>query len=146
MRANLRQGQSRPQRSRSFLTAWGIGNSGLLDSRSNSYWLLNTMTLKPEVKMNQRANRSDSGSCWTFDENIVVRNHPLDLLGPKALPENIPSVFERFFNYKLLDIIACLPLPFNAAYHKVIRFQKSAFFLQKYRESVLLVKREKNGR
>ena len=40
----------------------------------------------------------------------------MDLFGPKALPENIPSVLEKLFNLKLLDIIAsfyicryCLP-------------------------------------
>ena len=57
----------------SFWYAWGIGTSGQLDFRSNTYWLLNTMTFKLAVKVNQREKRitteitefqiSDSGNC-----------------------------------------------------------------------------------
>ena len=38
--------------------------------------------------------------CRTCNENIVVRNHPLDLFGAKASKENIISVLERFFELK----------------------------------------------
>ena len=39
--------------------------------------------------------------CRTYNENIVVKNHPLDLFGAKASQENIPSVLERFFELKV---------------------------------------------
>ena len=39
--------------------------------------------------------------CRTCNENIVVKNHPLDLFGAKASQENIPSVLERFFELKV---------------------------------------------
>lgn len=74
----------------------GIGTCGQSDFRHNSYWLLNTMTLKPEGKGNQGGNRiitemtesqsSDLGNCRTSKENIIVKNHP--------------SVFERIFELK----------------------------------------------
>ena len=40
--------------------------------------------------------------CRTCNENIVVRNHPLDLFGAKASKENIISVLERFFELKIV--------------------------------------------
>lgn len=48
------------------------------------------MTLKSEVKMNRMILRtkitesqgSDSDNCERFDENIIVKNHRLDLFGP----------------------------------------------------------------
>ena len=39
--------------------------------------------------------------CRTCNENIVVKNHPLDLFGAKASQENILSVLERFFELKV---------------------------------------------
>ena len=40
--------------------------------------------------------------CRTCNENIVVRNHPLDLFGAKASKENIISILERFFELKIV--------------------------------------------
>ena len=41
--------------------------------------------------------------CRTCNENIVVRNHPLDLFGAKASEENIISILERFFELKIVQ-------------------------------------------
>lgn len=60
------------------------GTSSQSDFRYNSYWLLNTTTLKPKSKRTreQTSESSYMGNCRTFHENIIVKNHPLDILSP----------------------------------------------------------------
>ena len=45
--------------------------------------------------------KAASRVCRTCNENIFVKNHPLDLFDAKALKANIPWVLERFFELKI---------------------------------------------
>ena len=80
--------------------------------------------------------------CRTCNENIVVKNHPLDLFGARASQENIPSMLERFFVFNDgLPSYIC-----RCCHHKVIKFQeflRKIAFSREQQESVLRVKRGK---
>ena len=84
--------------------------------------------------------------CRTCNENIVVKNHPLDLFGAKASQENIPSVLERFFELKVALNDGLPSYICRCCHHKEVKFQeffrKNTFWRQQ-QESVLRVKRGK---
>ena len=62
--------------------------------------------------------------CRTYNENIVVKNHPLDLFGAKASQENIPSVLERFFGLKVALNDGLPSYICRCCHHKEVKFQE----------------------
>ena len=88
--------------------------------------------------------------CRTCNENIVVKNHPLDLFGAKASQENIPSVLERIFELKVALNDGLPSYICRCCHHKEVKFQeffRKIAFSRQQQESVLRVKkRENNGR
>ena len=84
--------------------------------------------------------------CRTYNENIVVKNHPLDLFGAKASQENIPSVLERFFGLKVALNDGLPSYICRCCHHKEVKFQeffRKNTFSRQQQESVLRVKRGK---
>ena len=84
--------------------------------------------------------------CRTCNENIVVKNHPLDLFGAKASQENIPSVLERFFELKVALNDGLPSYICRCCHHKEVKFQeffRIIAFSRQQQESVLRVKRGK---
>ena len=84
--------------------------------------------------------------CRTCNENIVVKNHPLDLFGAKASQENIPSMLERFFELKVAFNDGLPSHICRCCHHKMIKFQeflRKIAFSREQQESVLRVKRGK---
>ena len=89
--------------------------------------------------------KAASRVCQTCNENIVVKNHPLDLFGAKASQENIPSVLERFFELKVVFDDGLPSYICRRCHHKV-KFQeffRKIAFSRQQQESVLRVKRGK---
>ena len=90
--------------------------------------------------------KAASRVCRTCNENIVVKNHPLDLFGAKASQENIPSVLERFFELKVAFDDGLPSYICRCCHHKVMKFQeffRKIAFSRQQQESVLRVKRGK---
>ena len=90
--------------------------------------------------------KAASRVCRTCNENIVVKNHPLDLFGAKASQENIPSVLERFFELKVAFDDGLPSYICRCCHHKVTKFQeffRKIAFSRQQQESVLRVKRGK---
>ena len=82
--------------------------------------------------------------CRTCNENIVVRNHPLDLFGAKASEENIISILERFFELKIVQDDGLPSYICRSCHQKIIKFEeffKKVAFSRHHQESVLRVKR-----
>ena len=84
--------------------------------------------------------------CRTCNENVVVKNHPLDLFGAKASQENIPSVLERFFELKVALNDGLPSYICRCCRHKVMKFQefyRKIAFSRQQQESVLGLERGK---
>ena len=106
-----------------------IGNPGESDFKANSYWLLKNKIIATGSSSNPQHGRTsnsfpgsflyflevEKGPCeggWAekhkegpgFVEpatKTCQKNHTLDLFGAKASQENILSVLERFFGFKV---------------------------------------------
>ncbi|KAK2569818.1 hypothetical protein P5673_005669 [Acropora cervicornis] len=90
--------------------------------------------------------KAASRVCRTCNENIFVKNHPLDLFGAKALKDNIPSVLERFFELKIAFDDGLPSFIRRCCHHKLVKFQeflRKIAFSRQQQESVLRVKRGK---
>ncbi|XP_074622311.1 uncharacterized protein LOC141880688 [Acropora palmata] len=90
--------------------------------------------------------KAASRVCRTCNENIFVKNYPLDLFGAKALKDNIPSVLERFFELKIAFDDGLPSYICRCCHHKLVKFQeflRKIAFSRQQQESVLRVKRGK---
>ena len=90
--------------------------------------------------------KAASRVCRACNENIVVKNHPLDLFGAKASQDNIPSVLERFFELKVAFEDGLPSYICRCCHHKVMKFQefyRKIAVSRQQQESVLRVKRGK---
>ena len=90
--------------------------------------------------------KAASRVCRTCNENIVVKNHPLDLFGAKASQDNISSVLERFFELKVAFEDGLPSYICRCCHHKVMKFQefyRKIAFSRQQQESVYASKEEK---
>lgn len=86
------------------------------------------------------AQEPDSIVCTTpYPANLVPSRKTTE----NKRSENTPSVLERFFNKKLLDMTGSLHVSVDAAYHGVITFQFKASVFYKSRVCVTSQKRNK---
>ena len=85
--------------------------------------------------------------CRTCNGNIVVKNHPLDLFGQKAVEEGIVRDLEKFCGFKIAFKDGFPARICRACYVKVTKFQdfvKVAVHSRLQQDSVLRSKRGKS--
>ena len=85
--------------------------------------------------------------CRTCNENIIPKNHPLDLFGPKAAKEGIVQDLEKLCGFKIAFDDGFPSRICRACYVKVTKFQefiKMTVHSKAQQESLIRSKRGKS--
>lgn len=84
--------------------------------------------------------------CRTCNENIILKNHPLDLFGVKATEEGIVRDVEKFFGMKITrgdGLPSRICKPCHSKILKIQEFARMIFVSKAQQESVVRAKRGK---